>query len=70
MIHIRFRPDHQHPSGGLFTGQQRKFVLASVLCFATDEDARKFQSGFGAQLCSLEQAQASLMQAVALTGDG
>ncbi len=39
----------------------------SVLCFATQEDARRFQRGFGGQVLTLEQALTRLREAMALS---
>ena len=40
----------------------------SVLCFASETDARRFQLGFGGQLYTLEQATAQLNTLMALPG--
>lgn len=42
----------------------------SVLCFASGEDARKFQLGFGGKPCDLAQALVYLKESVDLAGDG
>lgn len=51
--------------GRMVNARQATFLLGSkvslccdpsALCFASDEDARSFQQGFGGQICSLEQA--------------
>ncbi len=38
----------------------------SVLCFASEDDARHFQSGFGGELCTLDQAKARVTEIMSL----
>jgi len=42
--------------------------VPSVLCFANETDAQRFQTGFGGQLYTLEQATAQLAMLMALPG--
>lgn len=42
----------------------------SVLCFATQEDANSFQSGFGGKVCSLDQAVTQLRALMRLKASG
>jgi hypothetical protein len=42
----------------------------SVLCFADMEEARRFQLGFGGEICSLEQARNRVLQIMSFKADG
>jgi DeoR family transcriptional regulator, copper-sensing transcriptional repressor len=52
----------------LFGSSVHLCCAPSVLCFASEGDARRFQTGFGGQVFSLEQAVAELHQVMALPG--
>ncbi len=61
--------------GHTVNARQATFLVASrvhiccepsVLCFANEDDARRFQSGFGGELCSLDEARARLNNLMSL----
>jgi DeoR family transcriptional regulator, copper-sensing transcriptional repressor len=61
--------------GRMINARQAIFLLKSsvyiccepsVLCFASEEDARRFQSGFGGEICTLDQAKTRVTEIMSL----
>jgi hypothetical protein len=61
--------------GRMVNASQATFLLGSkvtlccepsALCFAAEEDARRFQAGFGGEVCTLEQAVSAMQKMMRL----